>query len=217
MQLHDAVRRELDEDPEVSAHDIAVVASDGVITLTGFVDKYAAKLAAERSARRVRGVRAVANDIQTNARSERTDPDIARDAVRALDSHTDLSHRVTVTVRHGFLTLDGVVEQKHQRDAAESAVKYIHGVRSVSNLIQISQTPTSIEVKTWIEGALRHGAEGRAGRVRIEADGNTVTLLGHVYSWAESQEAERAAWSSPGVIRVENQLVVEPEARRATV
>jgi osmotically-inducible protein OsmY len=137
--LYDAVRRQLDEDLETRAHHVAVMAADGVITLAGFVDSSAESLAAERSARRVLGVRAVANDIQTHPRDERTDPDIARDAVRALDSHTNVTHRVTVTVRHGFVTLDGVVEGMHQRAAAESAVKHIDGVRSVANLIQISQ------------------------------------------------------------------------------
>ena len=155
-QLHDAVRRQLDEDLEVRAHDIAVMAAEGVITLVGFVDSSAGNLAAERSARRVPGVRAVVNDIQTHPLGARTDPEIARDAVRALDSHTNVTHRVIVTVRHGFVTLDGVVEGMHQRAAAESAVKHIDGVRSVANLIQIRQALSPTGVKTRIEAALQH-------------------------------------------------------------
>lgn len=209
-QLHDAVRRQLDEDPEIRAHDIAVVASDGVITLTGFVDSYAEKLAAEDTVKRLRGVRAVANDVAVKVRDQRTDPEIAKDAVQALDSHTNVPNRVTVTVRHGLVTLEGAVEWMYQKAAAESAVKYLKGVRSVSNLIRISQTPPSIEVKTRIEGALKRSAEVDAAQVRVEADDSSVKLSGQVRTWAEREQAERAAWSSPGVTRVENHLVVVP-------
>jgi osmotically-inducible protein OsmY len=209
-QLHDAVRRQLDEDPEIRAHDIAVVASDGVITLTGFVDSYAEKLAAEDTVKRLRGVRAVANDVEVKVRDQRTDPEIAKDAVHALESHTNVPNRVTVTVRHGLVTLEGAVEWMYQKAAAESAVKYLKGVRSVSNLIRISQTPPSIEVKTRIEGALQRSAEVDAAQVRVEADDSSVKLSGQVRTWAEREQAERAAWSSPGVTRVENHLVVVP-------
>ena len=139
--LYDAVRRQLDEDPEIRAHDIAVVASDGVITLTGFVDSYGEKLAAENTVKRVRGVRAVANDIEVKVGDRRTDPEIAEDAVQALERHTSVPARVTVTVRSGLVTLEGEVEGGDQKTAAESAVKSLKGVRSVSNLIRISQTP----------------------------------------------------------------------------
>ena len=109
-QLHDAVQRQLDWDPGINARDIALTASDGVITLTGFVNSYAEKLAAEQTVKRVRGVRAVADDIQVRLRDERTDPEIAQDAVHALRNHTSVPNQITVTVRHGFLTLEGTVE-----------------------------------------------------------------------------------------------------------
>ena len=209
-QLHDAVRLQVDEDPAVRAHDIAVVASDVVITLTGFVDSYAEKIAAEETVKRVRCVRAVANNIEVKVRDQRTDPEIAKDAVPALERHTSVPNRVTVTVRHGFVTLEGTVEWMYQKDAAESAVETLRGVRGVSNLIRISQTPTSVEVRTRIEQALERNAVVDASKVRVDSSDSTVTLSGDVRSWTERQEAERAAWSSPGVTHVENRLRVTP-------
>ena len=142
-QLHDAVRRQLDWEPELSAHDIAVTASDGVIALTGFVNSYAEKLAAEQTVKRVRGVRGVANDIQVKSGDERTDLEIATDAVHALQTHTSVPNRITVTVRSGFLTLEGTVEWMYQKTAAGSAVMFLKGVKGVSNWIHVSPAASS--------------------------------------------------------------------------
>jgi len=206
--LHDAVRLQLDEDPAISAHDIAVIASDGVITLTGFVNSCAEKITAEEAVKRVRGVRAVANDIAVTLRDERADPEIAKDAIKALESHASVPDGVTVTVRHGFVTLDGAVEWRYQKDAAESAVKYLKGVRAVSNRLRLRHTPTSVDIRARIEQALERTAAIDAAAVRVETVDGTVTLSGQVRSWAERQDAERAAWSLPGVMQVENHLIV---------
>jgi osmotically-inducible protein OsmY len=209
-QLHDAVQRQLEWDPEIDASDVAVIASDGVITLTGFVHSYATKLAAEHSVKRVRGVRAVANDIQVALRSERTDPEIAKDAVYALGAHTGVPNRVTVTVRHGFMTLEGTVEWMFQKEAAGSAVMHLEGVKGVSNLIQVAPRASAGQINTAIDDALRRSADVEAHRLSVSVDGSIVTLSGHVRSCHEKQEAERAAWAAPGVTRVENLIVVTP-------
>jgi osmotically-inducible protein OsmY len=209
-QLHDSVQRQLDWDPEIDNREIAVIASDGVITLTGFVHTYGAKMAAERSVKRVRGVRGVANDLQVVVRNERSDADIAHDAVHALRAHTTVPNMVTVTVRSGFLTLEGTVEWMFQKVAAGLAVAYLDGVKGVSNLIQVKPSASAGRVKTEIDDALRRSAEVDAAHVRVSIDGSIVTLAGHVASWHEKQEAERAAWAAAGVTRVENLIVVAP-------
>jgi osmotically-inducible protein OsmY len=209
-QLHESVQRQLEWDPEIDASDIAVLASDGVITLTGFVHTYAAKLAAERSVKRVRGVRAVANDIQVALRTERIDPDIAKDALHALRVHTSVPDRITVIVRHGFLTLEGTVEWMFQKAAAGRTVMYLDGVKGVTNLIQVKPSASAGQIKAEIDEALRRHAEVDAQHVGVSVEGPVVTLSGHVKSCHEKQEAERAAWAAPGVTRVENHLVVTP-------
>ena len=136
-QLHDAVQRQLECVPEIDMKAVAITASDGVISLTGFVATYAQKFAAEQAVKRVRGVRGVANDIHVKVGDERSDPEIARDAVHTLQSHPNVPRGVTVTVRDGCITLEGSVEWDHQRSTAESAVRHLRGVKSVSNAIAI--------------------------------------------------------------------------------
>jgi osmotically-inducible protein OsmY len=136
-QLHDAVQRQLECEAEIDVKAVAITASDGVISLTGFVDTYAQKFSAEQAVKRVRGVRGVANDIHVKVGDERSDPEIARDAVHALQSHANVTRGITVTVREGCITLEGGVDWDYQRSAAESAVRHLKGVKNVSNAISI--------------------------------------------------------------------------------
>jgi osmotically-inducible protein OsmY len=163
----------------------------------------------------VRGVKAIANDIEVRlpGSAERTDADLAAAATRALEWDALVpSDRIQVLVSRGWVTLQGDVEWEYQKRAAERAVRGISGVRGVSNLITVRPrlTPSPSELKRRIEQGLVRSAETDAERISVEVQGNRVILRGTVRSWAERQEAERVAWSSPGVAMVDNLISVEP-------
>lgn len=205
------VEDELRWDPMLDATDIAVTVKNGVVTLAGFVRSYGDKFEAETATKRVRGVVGLANDIEVRLPEidQKPDPEIARDAVAALKSELPVSwERIKVTVKGGVVTLEGEVEWNYQRDRAERAVRWLKGVKSVSNLIKLKPQTSPSEIKRKIEEAFRRSAEIDANRITVETNGSEVILRGTVRSWAERREAERAAWAAPGVTKVDNRITI---------
>jgi len=208
------VRDELKWDPDLNADDIAVSVKNGIVTLAGFVPSYADKFEAEAAAKRVAGVHAVANDLEVRlpAIDERPDPDIARDAVAALKAELPISHdRIKVIVKDGWMTLEGAVEWQYQKTTAENAVRRVKGVKGVTNVIAVKPKVEPSELKRKIMEAFKRNAEVDANRITVEASGSEVILKGTVRSWIEREEAERVAWSAPGITKVEDRIVVWPK------
>lgn len=213
-ELRESVLQHLEWEPEVRSQDISVTAHEGVVALTGFVHNYAEKFAAEKAAKSVYGVKAVANDIEVKPATSRTDPEIARDVIHAMKINVVVpDNDVKVTARDGFITLEGKVEWHYQRSAAESAARNVAGVRGVTNLIEVKpkiDSVSSTEVRRKIEDALRRTAEIDARRITVWVHDGTVDLYGNVRSWFEREEAETAAWAAPGVANVIDHITVAP-------
>ncbi len=210
-EIQRAVLEELKWEPRVNPSEIGVAVKDGIVTLTGWVDSYTRRWAAEEAAHRVRGVKAVANEIEVRlpTSSERTDLDIAAAAVRALEWDALIPvDKIDVTVSKGWVTLRGDVEWQFQKEDAERVVRRLAGVRGVTNLVVVKPRVTPTQLKEKIEQALLRSAEIDAQRIEVEVQGSKVILKGTVRSWAEREAAERAAWAAPGVTAVENRITV---------
>jgi osmotically-inducible protein OsmY len=211
LQLKKDVYDELVAEPSVDAARISVTVKDGIVTLGGDVTSYFQKKAAERAVKRVAGVKGYAEEIQVTVPgfSKRTDADIARAAVNALQWNVTVPpDRVKVKVQDGAITLEGDVNWQFEKEAAADAVRYLTGVKRVNNDIDIKPSVSATEVKTKIENAFTRNALLDASGITVKVTDSSVTLQGSVRSWAERDEAERTAWNIPGVVRVDDRLAI---------
>jgi osmotically-inducible protein OsmY len=211
LQVRDELQHELEWDPALDAAEIEVSARDGVVTLTGLVGTYAEKLAAERAAKRLRGVRGVANDIDVRPKVGRTDVDIARDVVQALLLRATVPETVQAVVHDGHVTLTGHVRSLYQTREAEKAVRHVRGVRGVFMHVEVEPRTVARDVRRRIVEALHRDADLDARSVRVTIDHGVATLTGTVRSWLQREAAERAAAGATGIIRVINTIHVSPD------
>jgi osmotically-inducible protein OsmY len=211
--LQEQVQNALDWEPSVDAADIGVSVENGVVTLRGDVKTYAEKAAAERVALKVYGVKAVANDVNVRLGDgqQRTDTEIAQAVLAGLRWNTMVpKDKITVAVANGWVTLAGTVDWEYQRQAAANAIRYLAGVRGVTNTVAIKPHVSVGDVKVKIENALKRSAEVDARRINVTVSDGTVMLSGNVHAWFERDEARRAAWSAPGVRAVDDRIAVVP-------
>lgn len=213
QDLRQQLLEELDWEPKLGTSQVDVTISDrGIVTLTGLVKSYAEKVAAERAARRVRGVHTVVNDIDIllPMTHERSDPAIAEAVVRALEWDVLVPHDVIdVRVSDGWVRLSGTVDWNYQRTAAVDAVHFLTGVKGITNRITVRPRVMVPDIKARIEAALRRNADVEAHGITVQLEDSTVTLRGRVQSLEERAAAESAAWAAPGVTTVKNELAIE--------
>jgi osmotically-inducible protein OsmY len=212
MQIQRDVMDELKFEPFLNASEIGVAVKEGVVTLSGRVDSYAKKLSAEKAAKKVVGVKAVAEDIQVGISplSKKTDAEIAESIIHNLKWNTAVQdEKIKIKVENGNVTMEGEVEWEYQRSSAQRSIENLTGVHAVHNLVVVKPKVTDTDIKEKIKAAFHRSATIDSGRVFVDVTGSLVTLHGVVRSFAEKDDAEKAAWSAPGVTAVESRLEIE--------
>ena len=220
LKLKRDILDELAWEPSIDAAEVGVLVHEGVVTLVGHVASHSQKYSAEEAVKRVLGVRAVANDLEVRLtkHEQPDDGELATAAMHVLQwDSTVPADAIQVIVRDGWITLEGRTPQRHQREAAERAVRNLHGARGVTNNLLVAppewlpvQRRSAEEIKTAIENAIRRQATLQASQVAVEVDGREVILTGDVHSHAERDEVERLAWRAQGVVHVENCISITP-------
>jgi osmotically-inducible protein OsmY len=211
-ELQQDVSDELEFEPSVDAAHIGVTARDGVVTLTGFVSSIAEKDAAERVARRVKGVRGIAQEIEVRVPSDKkqSDEEIAARALEYFKWDVGVpADRIRVKVEKGVVTLIGDVDWQYQKSEAELDARKLSGVMGVINQIVVKPIARPTDIKEKIEKAFARNAELEASHIDVTVDGNKVVLSGTVRAWFERDIAQRAAWSAPGVTEVHDHITIE--------
>lgn len=214
LDIQQDVITELKWQPFLSSANIGVAVKNGVVTLSGTADNYSQKLAAEKAAKKVAGVRAIAEEIQigTSPSFHKTDTDIAESVINALRWQSAVPEdKVKVKVEDGNVTLEGEVNWEFQRNSAKNAVSNLLGVRNIVNLLTVKPKAIAADVQAKITAALHRAATVDAEKIKVEVDGSKVILRGSVRSFTEKEDAEDAAWCAPGVSKVQSLLTVEPE------
>jgi len=212
IQIQEDVIEQLKWEPAIDAAGIGVGVKNGVVTLSGKVDTYLKKILAEKAARKVAGVRAVAEDIQVGPLPgyQRTDTEIAEAAVNSLNWNSNVpDEKISIKVDDGVVTLEGEVKYNFQRVAAREAVEKLYGVVRVNNFITVLPGAAKEDVEKKIMAAFHRSASLDAYKIKVEVSGDTVILKGNVRSFAESEDAAGAAWAAPGVTHVDNRLVID--------
>jgi osmotically-inducible protein OsmY len=212
FQIQKDVTEELRWEPFLSSSEIGVAVKNGIVTLSGQVDSYSKKITAEKAAKRVSGVKAVAEDIQVGISPGffKTDTEIAEAVLNALRWNSAVQdEKIKIKVEDGNVKLEGEVEWEFQRSSIRTAIENLAGVRSVINLINVKPRITPSEIQQKIKAAFQRSATIDAGKIAAEVFGSKVILRGHVRSFAEKEDAEVAAWNAPGITNVESKLEIE--------